>query len=188
MMRSWTTANGWTNAVLTKKGLALMSKLTQGNTLNITRAVAGSGMVSVDELTQQEELLEPMQDMTIMSATYPETGKCAVTVNISNTDIEIPYMAEQIGFYADDPDEGEILYFIAQADEDRGVLIAAADEAAGYTAEWTFYFQYGQADSVTVVVDPANTVSRAVMEQYVANEIREATEEEIEEAILAALA
>ena len=58
----------------------------------------------------------------------------------------------------------------------------------GYSAEWTFYFQYGQADSVSVTVDPAAAVTQAKMEAYIASTIQTATNAEIDAAYNAALA
>lgn len=157
--------NVWENAVITKKGLALQSKLTQGHTLNLTRAVVGSGWVSPDLLKSQTAVTDPFMEAEIGSASYPEQGACTVPVVLTNDKLAAGNDGNQIGVCATDPDEGEILYFIVQAgkDEDgviRGVNIPSAEEMPGYSAEWTFKFQYGQADGVTVMVDPTGTVSR----------------------------
>lgn len=160
--------NIWDKAVITFQGLALQAKLIAGNTLHITKIVIGSGYVSPDLLRLQTDVTDPQKTLTqVNSITYPETGKCAIKIRIDNKDVETEYTARQVGFYAMDPDLGEILYFIAQAREDTGTTVPANTDMYMYTAEWTFYFQYGQADNVTVVVDPANCVSRAEMESYV---------------------
>lgn len=51
--------NVWSNVVITDKGLNLLAKLTQGNSLIITKAVAGTGFVSPDTLGQQTDVIEP---------------------------------------------------------------------------------------------------------------------------------
>lgn len=160
--------NIWENAVVTKKGFSLQSKLIAGNTLNITKAVVGAGSVSPVLLQDQTAVTEPKQTIeTFPSITYPEEGKCAVTLRIVNDDLTKGYTAMQIGFYAMDPDEGEILYFIAQASTGTGTAIPAKTEMTDFAAEFTFYFQYGQADNVTVVVDPAGAVTQEGMEIFV---------------------
>lgn len=160
--------NIWENAVITYKGLALQAKLIAGNSLAITKVVIGSGYVSPDLLRQQTAVTDPKKTLTqVASITYPEQGKCAVKIKLDNTDNETEYTAKQVGFYATDPDLGEILYFIAQAEAGTGTTVPAETEMYNYTAEWTFYFQYGQADNVTVTVDPANTISQDEMESYV---------------------
>ncbi len=87
---------------------------------------------------------------------------------LKNDGLEQGYTANQVGIYAEDPDDGEILLFISQAiDADSGTIIPSETEMPGYSAEWTFYFQYGQADSVEVVVDPTGGVTLTEMKQYV---------------------
>lgn len=153
--------NIWENAVMTAKGLALQSKLIEGHALTITRAVTGIGYVTPGILTNQTAVTSEKQTLTISEVSYPEEGKCALTVCLTNDAVAAGYTATQVGVYALDPDEGEILYFIAQsANSTSGTIIPAASEMPGYSAEWTFYFQYGMADGVIVTVDPANAITR----------------------------
>ena len=153
--------NQWANTVLTDKGAALMAKLTQGNTLNITRAVSGAGFVIPAILAKQTAVADPMQALTFRPVAYPEIGKCAITVVLTNDELGTGYEATQIGIYATDPDDGEVLLFISQsADAQSGSIIPSAYEMPGFSSEWTFYLQYGQANSVNVTVDPSGSVSK----------------------------
>ena len=157
----------WVNAIMTNKGVALLSKLTQGNTLKITNAKTGAGTVSTSLLASQTNVTTPKQTLSIQSVGYPQEGKCALTVDLTNDGVTTSYTATQVGVFAQDPDEGEVLFCIAQAASGEGTTIPPASVMPGYNAQWTFYLQYGQADSVDVTVDPANTVTQAGMEQYV---------------------
>lgn len=153
--------NIWENAVITDKGLSLQAKLIAGTTLTITKAVTGAGFVTPGLLHAQTAVTDEKQELAFSSVTYPDTGRCAVPVTLTNEGLPTGYRALQIGLYAMDPDEGEILYFIAQADEQlSGTVVPSGAEMPGYSAEWTFYFQYGQADGVVVSVDPSNTVTK----------------------------
>ena len=173
--------NIWANAVITQKGLALQAKLMEGTSLHITRAETGTGFVTPGMLYQQAGVTGPKQPLVFKPISYPESGKCAVTVYLNNDEVQTGYTALQVGIYATDPDEGEILYFVAQAaDQDHGTVVPSAEEMAGYSAEWTFYFQYGQADEVTVMVDPSGSVSREDMEEYIDNEFVPITTAEID--------
>lgn len=173
--------NVWTNAVITDKGLDLLAKLTEGSTLNITRAVTGAGFVTPGVLSKQTEVTDPKQALTLKPVRYPESGKCAFPVMLTNEGLATGYDATQVGVFATDPDEGEVLFFIVQAiDADSGTIIPSEAEMPGYSAEWTFYFQYGQADGVNVTVDPSNTVSWAEMKEYVKSNILPITKEQIE--------
>ena len=116
--------NIWENAVITQQGFALQSKLIAGNTLDITKIQIGTGTVSVSLLYKQTALQSVKKTLSqVTSITYPEEGKCAVKINITNDDVTTGYTAQQIGFFADDPDDGEILYFIAQAESGQGTVI-----------------------------------------------------------------
>lgn len=160
--------NIWANAVITQKGLALQSKLISGTTLNITKVQIGAGYTSPVLLPQQEEIIDVKKTLSSISGiSYPEEGKCAININITNDDFEQGFTAKQIGIFANDPDEGEILYFIAQAENEAGTIVPSKTEMPGYSAEWTFYFQYGQADNVIVQVDPSNTVTQTSMKNYI---------------------
>lgn len=158
--------NTWSNTVLTDKGLALMAKLTQGNTLNITKAMTGAGFVTPGFLSKQTEITDPKQTLSFKPVSYPETGKCAIPVALKNEGLTTGYEATQVGIFAEDPDEGEILFFISQAAEaGNGTTIPSQTEMPGYAAEWTFYIAYGQADKVEVTVDQAGAVSRAEFDE-----------------------
>lgn len=161
--------NIWENAVITNKGVALLTKMISGTTMNITRGEIGSGYVTPGTLANQTAVTNPMQEVSFREILYPEAGKCALPCFINNDKINAGYMAYQVGIYATDPDEGEILFFITQAPNGKGLEIPSATEMPGYSSEWTFYFQYGQADGVSVVVDPANSVSSEEMKSYVKN-------------------
>lgn len=167
--------NIWANAVITQKGLALQAKLIEGTSLKIVEVEIGAGYVTPGLLNQQTAVSDPKKTIEgIRSISYPEDGKCAATINLTNDDVDTGYTAKQVGFYANDPDEGKILYFIAQAESGTGTVIPSKTEMPGYSAEWTFYFQYGHADGVEVTVDPSNTVSQEAMEIYVKNYVEEA--------------
>ena len=156
----------WSNAVITTKGLSLLSKLIEGDTLTITRAVTGSGTVATSALPAQTAVTSQKQTLSFRNISYPAVGKCAVPVYLTNDNLATGYTATQVGVFATDPDDGEILFFIAQANSGEGTVVPSATEMPGYSAEWTFYFQYGQASSVSVTVDPSNTASQAQLAQY----------------------
>lgn len=154
--------SGW-NGVYTQNGLALLAKLSSGGELNITRAVVGTNIVNKSLLNQQTQINNIKQELKFQTPSYPENNVCKLPVVLSNQGLSTGYTAYQIGFYATDPDAGEILYFIAQSD--TGTIILSENELKGYTATWVFYFNYGQADSVNVTVDPANAVTPDMLEE-----------------------
>lgn len=166
--------NAWRAGVITNKGLGLLSKLVKGHTLAITRAETGTGYVDPDILAQQTAVSEPMQALTFSTVSYPEEGKCVIPCRLTNEEITTSYIARQIGLYAMDPDEGEILFYITQVEkEDGGTGIPSKKLIPSYTSTWNLVILYGMADGVTLEVDPADTVSRDEMHDYVDSAMNE---------------
>ena len=162
--------NIWSNAVITSKGHNLQAKLIAGTTLTITRAVAGSGYVTPSLLSNQTAVTNEKQELKAGTGdvTYLGDGMCSLALVLSNEKLDTGYTARQIGIYAMDPDEGEILYFIAQCtDENQGTVVPSAGEVASYYGEWTFYFKFGQADAVTVLVNPAGALTTDKVESMI---------------------
>ena len=178
--------NVWANATLTIKGRALLAKLTQGNTLDITDAVTGAGFVEIEdpndpvELRFQTAVSDPKQHLKAKPVSYPDTGRCDLPLILTNEGLETGYEARQVGVFATDPDDGEILFLIAQSvDADTGTHIPSETEMPGYSAEWVFRLQYGQADGVHVTVDPSNTISPEELEVYLKEYLVPITHEQI---------
>ena len=155
----------WTNGTYTNKGLALLSKLTQGNSLKITRAVIGTGYVTPTSLANQTAVTGIKQNLSFMTPSYPKAGTCKLPMFLTHEGVTTAYKGRQIGIYALAPDVGEILYFIIQSSE--GTEVPAESVMPEYSATWTFYFQYGQADTVNVTVDPSHAVTEDML-----NEVR----------------
>lgn len=167
-------ANTWANAVMTNKGLALQAKLLAGTTLTITKAMTGSGTVATASLPSQTAVSSPQQTLSARTVSY-SGGAAAVPFYLGNDSLATGYTAMQVGVYAQDPDEGEILYFIAQAATGGGTYVPSNTEMPGFSAEWTFYFAIGQADEVEVTVDPAHSVSQEEAQQMIDTSIGAAT-------------
>lgn len=97
----------------TKKGLDLSAKLLAGAALTITRIVADSGVledvraaVSLPQIKQELEVNTPEQGGN--TATIPATLMAAEAME--------DYNLTELGIYAADPDEGEILYKVYKLD------------------------------------------------------------------------
>ena len=169
----------WAYKAITDKGLALLAKLIEGTTLTITRAVTGTGYVNPSSLAAQTAVTGVKQTMTFRGYSYPENGKCKLPCRVDNTGLTTGYTAKQVGIYASDPDDGEILFLILQ-DED-GTDIPTESESPGYTAEWNVIFGFGQADSVVLTVDPSGTVTVHEMEVFVDEALANAKSEILKE-------
>lgn len=153
----------WTNAVVTEAGLALQAKLVDGQTLGFLRVAAGTGTVDPASLANQTALVNEKQTLTFQPPNVLDGAKIKVPVMLNNIGLETGYTMQQLGFFADDPDDGEILYAIVQ--DEVGDTVPSQTESPGFIIEWAFVFQYGNAGSVTVTLDPVGLVSIGMVGQ-----------------------
>lgn len=136
----------------TKKGLALSTKLNTGAALTITRVVGGSGQTLLTAETQDkpcQTLAVNTPDRKDNTAILPATLTAALA--------EAAYTLTELGVYARDPDEGEILYKLYR-------LTAPVEISPGSRLVLRFYLEETVSQDMDVTVDcsPAGLVTEQV--------------------------
>lgn len=157
----------WENASLTEKGADLQNKLINGETLKITKVKTGAEKVSAMYLRQQTEVTNPVQELTIQPATIVDDN-IMIPVLLDNIGLTESYELWQVGFYAEDPDEGEILYCIAQAA--KGKDIPTEQESPGYSIVWNFHFKNSEENPFELSITPAGLTSMRTFQEH-ANDV-----------------
>lgn len=141
---------GIPDLVVTEQGLALLAKTPVGADLPVTRWQIGSGVLGSDQpLRTQTELLRPVKEVPVAEVTN-QGNQALVTGQFVNTDMEA-FSWEELGLFAQDPDEGEILYAYGNA-RGNGAPMEAGTERyreAIFGVELVF----DTAEQVTVVVN-----------------------------------
>lgn len=98
----------------TNKGLALAAKTAAGACLRVTRVVGGSGHTA--DIPNVVQLLEIRQTLAVGEACC--AGDTAVLpVTLAAVELGATYTLTELGIYAEDPNEGEILYCVYRLDE-----------------------------------------------------------------------
>lgn len=98
----------------TNKGLALTAKTAAGACLRVTRVVGGSG--HTQDIPNADQMSEIRQTLAVGEARC--VGNTAVLpVTLAAVGLESSYTLTELGIYAEDPDEGEILYCVYRLDE-----------------------------------------------------------------------
>lgn len=98
----------------TNKGLALTAKTAAGACLRVTRVVGGSGHTA--DIPNAAQLSEIRQTLAVGEARC--AGDTAVLpVTLAAVELGAAYTLTELGVYAEDPDEGEILYCVYRLDE-----------------------------------------------------------------------
>ena len=144
--------------VITSKGQSLMAKLMQG------RGKADFTAIKLSNQTYTAAQLAGLTALSGVKQTAPITKKTIVNTTsiqiegaVDNKELTDGYNIQTIGLFAQDPDDGEILYAVARA------------TTAGYMPPYNNvtvsggYFKFlvtvGAAEQVTLTVDPAGYAS-----------------------------
>ena len=125
-------------AVLTAKGIALLAKAQAGRcTIKLTKAATGDGSYSDGEaLTNRTALKSKKQEFALITVT---------TQNQSNVYVK------EVGIYAQDPDEGEILYALAVGVANQWDYMPAYNDLLPSTITMDFLTEVANATDVTIV-------------------------------------
>lgn len=144
-------------SVMTIKGLELLAKAqAEGAIINITRVAAGDGAYeSGEDLTRLTCLKSERQTFAPDSVTRINDTNVNVQATFTNypngTPLETGYRVSEVGVFATDPDEGEILYTIATSDEPD--YMPSYNGVIPSLIPVTFLIEVANADNVTITVD-----------------------------------
>lgn len=145
-------------AVLTEKGLALLAKAQAGEcTIELTKAASGSGSYSdSDDLQSMTELKSKQQEFGLATVRVQNTTNIFVRFIITNNPddgdaLTTGYYVTEIGLYATDPDDGEILYAIATAVEDQWDYMPSYNDLIASKISVEFLVEVANADETTIV-------------------------------------
>lgn len=161
--------------VLTNKGLACLAKWQLGRgTPTITRCVIGSGSYTASESLATRTSLKVQKLSVGISTKYIQnTTTVLLKAIFDNTTLTAGFKVTEIGIYAIDPDDGEILYSMAvSADESVADYFPAYNGT--YPSTIVFNYQVEVANASTVTIQ-AGTGAYAPADDF--NELQEDVEE-----------
>lgn len=145
---------------LTVLGRQLLTKLSVGQgPLRITRAAIGTGKLEGDPA-----LLEGLvgYEMDAMVAGYGVDGgshEAYVTIQVSNADVVQGFYMTEIGIYAQDPDDGEVLYAYVGLSDDPNYIMPP-ETGRSKLVQFKVHMIVGDAAGVTATINPLSQVTR----------------------------
>lgn len=115
------------NSVITEKGLALLQKVQQRTLkLTYTQITPGAGeYTGTEDLSGATALKDQRQSVQISSISAVDSTTVKLVAVISNTGLEHGYRITEVGIWAKDPDEGDILFSLAVAEPNGADYIPA---------------------------------------------------------------
>lgn len=159
----------WSGIILTNKGRQLQAKVESGSTsLVLTKLKLGNGTISEGQtLEALNDLVGPKQVVGIATKTVLENGYCKIAATISNSDLAEGYLVKELGVFATDPDEGEILYAITT--DSAPDYMPATGGATVVSQEFAVYIGVTNAASVVAQIDSGALATMGYVEQSISN-------------------
>lgn len=163
--------SNWGKPVLTKQGLKLQAKVDAGNAMQLTKCRLGSGTIgSGQQLEDLTELVAPVQTLPIASVTYSDDSHaCIISAVTDNSTVTTGYYLRELGIYAKDPDDGEILYAVASDSEPD--FIPAKGTSTVISQEIGVALTFANAANVTAAVNTSATATISYVNTYVTNAV-----------------
>lgn len=143
----------WGKTILTQQGLALEAKVHAGQIMKFTRVAVGDGQIEdAIELVQMTQLKNYRHSFPI-DFVRKDLGKSVATIGavITNKNIPEGFLMREVGLYAQDPDEGEILYAV----RNTGIYAEPFPEASVAEVNLTMELKIfvGNAENVQILID-----------------------------------
>ena len=146
--------------ILTRKGYNLIAKALTGATIEFTKVQLGDGIwddsVNPEQLTA---LVSPKLDLPIQELKKVGDGTARLRFVLTNTGLSEGFFIREIGIFANDPDEGEILYAVTYA---KNADFIPADGVTKIEDITDIYTVISNAQNVTAVI--SDTVVLATKE------------------------
>lgn len=108
---------GFQKAVTTKKGYQVMQKAIAGDyPVNISKIKIGNGdYQDGEDVSVLEDLKSPKASFKVAQIIKADPAKVIVKSVITNKDVTSSFQVKELGIFAQDPDEGDVLFAIAIA-------------------------------------------------------------------------
>ncbi len=148
--------------IITKKGMQLISKLlASGHSLTFTKVEIGSGHAEEGtDLESLTQLISYVRDGHVAKCFHlPNKNIASVVCQISSIGTEEGFVATEAGLYAEDPDDGEILYAYLDMWDDPQYIYAESNAISKFF-EITMSVVISKVENVTAVISPYSMISR----------------------------
>ncbi len=145
----------WQGFTLTEKGLKLQAKINAGlATLNFTKISIGSGSSN----SSPTDLVKREKDLTIASCTV-DGSIVKLVSTLTNTGITKPFKERELGLFATDPDDGEIMFaYMMDTDPDT---MPAEGSTTVVSKRMTLNLTFSNTGNVSAVLDSGQLVTFA---------------------------
>jgi hypothetical protein len=147
--------------VITKKGMQLLSDIAGKKALVLSKAVAGSDYTDPALLESMTDITHQQMDMKFSEFSRDENGTAYVDVYIENSSVTEGFYHQQIGIFAKDTDDNDVLFLVAQADSPDYIPTSATPVYITHR----IFMQFSGNSDVEVKVDFSGVVTQDVLRE-----------------------
>ncbi|WP_370842445.1 phage tail protein [Megasphaera sp.] len=154
--------SSWIGRVVTNAGKKLDAKVKAGKCkFNFTKFKIGSGTVPAGtSLSSLTDLIHTEKEIGISEIEYnDDEGTCIVHGTLLYSDVENEFLARELGLYAEDPDDGEILYQVTTDDVPDTIKPQSQTTATVVSQEFAMIVTESSSSTTSVTIDPNELVT-----------------------------
>ena len=154
--------SSWIGRVVTNAGKKLDAKVKAGQCkFNFTKFKIGSGTVPAGtSLSSLTDLIHTEKEIGISEIEYnDDEGTCIVHGTLLYSDVENEFLARELGLYAEDPDDGEILYQVTTDDVPDTIKPQSQTTATVVSQEFAMIVTESSSSTTSVTIDPNGLVT-----------------------------
>lgn len=168
------------DAVITMKGLILDTKIRSGQAVpKFTKMKTGDGVYDgTEELSEVDALKSVRQEFGFSSIEIVDDKTVRLRSVSDNAGIADGYYISELGIFAEDPDEGEILYSIAIGVENKMDYQPSEIELPGATCTFDSYTSVSNIESAVIKVDLGAAASAEDLKEIACPEFEDYSGEE----------
>ncbi|MCA4755528.1 tail fiber protein [Paenibacillus glucanolyticus] len=137
---------------LTNKGRVLQAKAQAGTQLKYTKYVLGDAQLGGQSIATLNGVISPKKTVDVTRLWMNPPNQATIGFVLSNQDVTTGFYFRELGLYALDPDEGEILYWYANAGDTADYIPPTnTGDVISKTIDMLVYV--GTASNVTLTID-----------------------------------
>lgn len=150
-------------SITTNKGIALIGKLLASKgPLKITRVAVGDGTPPSSPATLNR-LVHELKNANVERLDNPKNGEAKIVITVSSIGVETGFFIKEIGVFAEDPDDGEILYSYAGF-SDNPQWIRPEGAAITNVATYDLNTVVDRVSEIQVTIDPSSLATKEQLE------------------------
>jgi hypothetical protein len=141
--------------VLTIKGRNLQAKVQAGQQLKFSRMGLGDGVITSQSIPNMTGLITERKSIAVNRVYTPSAGRATVSAILSNQDITTGFFFRELGIFALDPDEGEIMYAYGNSGSGSAEYIPPGGGADVIEKLINVNLLVGNATNISITADPS---------------------------------